>query len=85
MKKGSQFDTFLCIPTTINVFLFSFSADFQAFSCRILPETSKNLSDEWLKHLHVNFIQRDSDAKPTRHLIKGRTVIFLEGGGCEKC
>ena len=49
--------------------LFPFNADFQAFSYRILPETSSNLSDEWLKFTHVNFIQRDSDAEPTRQLI----------------
>ena len=49
--------------------LFPFSVDFQAFSYRILPETSRNLSDERLKLTHVNFLQRDSDAEPTRQLI----------------
>ena len=42
---------------------------FQAFSYRIFPETSRNLSDEGLTHLHVNFIQRGPDAEPTRQLI----------------
>ena len=29
VTKDMQFDIFLCIPTTINVFLFPFNADFQ--------------------------------------------------------
>ena len=50
---------------SINVFYFHSMQTFQAFSYRILPETSRNLSDERRKHLHVNFIQYDSDAEPT--------------------
>ena len=46
--------------------LFSFNADFQAFSYRIHPETSRNLSD---KRIQVEFIQRDSDAELTQQLI----------------
>ena len=68
MTKGSEFDTFLCIPTTIRYFIY--------IQCRLssifisnLPETPRNLSDKRLKLTHVNFIQRDSDAEPTRQLI----------------
>ena len=63
MTKGLQFDAILSFPTTINVLqLFPFNADFHVFSYRVLPETSRNLSNERLKLTHVNFIQRDSDA-----------------------
>lgn len=44
------------------MFFFSFNADFfKHFSYQIIPETSRNLLDERLKYLHINFIQDDSD------------------------
>ena len=54
--------------------LFPFNADFQAFSYRILPETSRNLSDKRLKLTHVNFTQRDSDAEPMRQLLTSKSL-----------
>ena len=63
---------------------FRFNADFQAFSHRILSETSRNLSDERLKLTHVNFIQRDSDAEPTRQLSACPAYSGLADFGLEK-
>ena len=54
---------------------FPLNADFPAFSYRILRQTSRNLSDERLKHLHVNVIQCESDAELTRQLINIRSLV----------
>ena len=67
--KRLVFWCFLVHSNDDKCILFPLNARFQAFSYRIFPETSRNLSDERLKHLHVNLIQRDSDAKATRQLL----------------